>query len=93
MQQRSNSLAHEVWATDLGEPLLSVGLLECLDHRVQVAIQNLIKVVGLEADSVIRDAVFGEVVGANAFGPVDRPDLTAAGRGGRGCSFRIQRLP
>src|SRR4029450_6985030 len=67
-------------ATDLGEPQLGVGFLQRLDHRIQIAIQDLIKVVGLEADAMVRDAVFGEVVGADAFGTVDRSDLTTTGR-------------
>src|SRR5215207_7899062 len=76
-----------VWATGLGEPQLGVGLLKRLDHRVQVAIQNLIKVVGLESDSVIGDAILWKVVGTNALGTVDGSNLTTAGRGGSAGSF------
>src|SRR4029453_2811964 len=69
-----------LWAPDQGEPQRGVGFLQPLDHRIQIAIQDLIKVVGLEADAMVRDAVFGEVVGADAFGKVDRPDLPPTGR-------------
>ena len=59
---------------------MGVGLLQRLDYRVQIAIQDLIKIVGLEADSMVGDAILGEVVGTNALGTVDRSDLTTAGR-------------
>src|SRR5512133_2914500 len=73
--------------TRLREPQLSVGFLQRLDHRVQIAVQHLIKVVGLEADSVIRDAVLGKVVGTDALRPVDCADLAPSG--GRGSICRL----
>src|SRR5947209_4657436 len=42
-----------------------VGGGECVDHRVQVTVDDLIEVVGLEAHPVIGDAVLGEIVGQN----------------------------
>jgi len=53
-------------AGDLGQPQSGVGFLQRVDHRVQVPIQNLIKVVGLEADPVIRNPVLRKVVGTDA---------------------------
>ena len=49
-----------------GQLGLAVGALARVDHRRQVAVENLIEVVGLEADPVIGDAVLGEVVRADA---------------------------
>src|SRR5712692_8469401 len=54
-----------------------VGLDEGADHRVQVAVEHLVQVVGLVTDPVVGDAVLREVVGADPLGPVHGPDLAA----------------
>src|SRR3954469_1047558 len=50
-----------------------------LDHRVEVAVQDLVQVVRLEADTVVRDAVLREVVRTDLLGAVDGADLAAPG--------------
>src|SRR5690606_5872957 len=58
-----------------------------LDHRVEVAVEDLVQVVRLEADAVVRDAVLREVVGADLLGAVHGANLAAAGVGG--LAFRL----
>src|ERR1700742_2439908 len=41
-----------------------------VDHRVQLAVDDLVQVVGLVTDPVVGDAVLREVVGADPLGPV-----------------------
>lgn len=62
-----------------GELRRGVGVDAGLDHRVQVAVQDLVQVVRLEADAVVGDAVLREVVRADLLGAVDGADLAAAG--------------
>ena len=66
-----------------GQPLGGVGLEQSRDHRVQIAVEHLIEVVGLEADAVVGDPVLGEVVGPDPLGAVDGADLAPPGRGRR----------
>src|SRR5580658_11296642 len=54
-----------------------VGRCQRVDDRVQIAVDDLVEVVGPVADPVVGDAVLGEVVGADALGPVYGPDLAA----------------
>src|SRR5690606_13715525 len=58
-----------------------------LDHRGEVAVQDLVQVVRLEADAVVRDAVLREVVRTDLLGAVDGADLAATGV--RGLPFRL----
>src|SRR5580700_8794149 len=48
-----------------------------VDHRVEIAADDLVEVVGLVAHAVVGDAVLREVVGADPLGPVHGPDLAA----------------
>ena len=52
-----------------------VGLNVAVNYRLQVAVQHLVEVVRLVIRAMIDDAVFREVVGANALGTVQRADL------------------
>src|SRR4051812_4434158 len=45
-----------------------VGLHTSLDHRVEVTVEHLVEVVGLEVHPVIGDAVLRVVVGPDALG-------------------------
>src|ERR1700689_3753999 len=55
-----------------------------IDHRVKLAVDDLVQVVGLVTHPVVGDAILGEVVGADPLGPVDGPYLAAPLRAGLG---------
>src|SRR5829696_7766384 len=67
---------------DLRKAQLRVRLLQGGDHGLQVSVQHLIKVVGLETDAMVGNPVLREVVGPDAFRAIDRPDLAATSHGG-----------
>ena len=54
---------------------LFVGRAQCVEQRIQVAVENLVEIVCLETDSVISDPVLREVIGANSFAAVHGADL------------------
>src|SRR5580700_8938355 len=58
-----------------------------VDHAVQLAVDDLVQVVGLVVHPVISDAVLREVVRADALGPVYRADLAAPFRARLGVGF------
>src|ERR1700689_3991492 len=60
-----------------------------IDHRVKLAVDDLVQVVGLETHPVVGDAILGEVVGADPLRPVDGPDLAAALRVGLGVGLGL----
>src|SRR5690242_7718012 len=68
-----------------GEPVRGVGIHERGDDCVEVAVEHLVKVVGLESHPVVGDPVLREVVGAHPLTAVDGPDL-AGPLGALGCS-------
>src|SRR6516164_3080964 len=66
----------------IGQLRVQVRRRQRVDHRVQVALDHLVQVVGLVADPMIGDPVLREVVGADPLGPVDGANLSLA-LGGR----------
>src|SRR3954454_5399085 len=62
-----------------------------LDHRVEVAVEHLVKVVRLETDAVVRNAVLREVVRADLLGAVDGAALAAPGVGGVALRLLLRR--
>src|SRR6266699_2696063 len=61
-----------------GELVRPVGLDQRADDRVQVPVEHLVQVVGLEADPVVGDPVLRVVVGPDPLRPVHGRDLAAA---------------
>ena len=59
-------------------PLGAVGGAQGVEHRVEVAVEHPVEVVGLVADAVVGDPVLRVVVGAHALGAVDGAYLAAA---------------
>src|SRR3954471_18613444 len=62
---------------DRGEPGLEVGLDAGVHHRLEVAVEDLVEVVGLVAGAVVGDPVLRVVVGADPLGAVDGAHLAA----------------
>src|SRR4051795_12829941 len=58
--------------------LFRSGIDERLHDGVEVAVEHLVEVVGLEVDPVVADAVLREVVSEYAFAAVDGAHLTAS---------------
>src|SRR5450631_3319837 len=68
-----------------------IGIDERLDDVIEVTIENLIEVVGLEVHPMVGDAVLREVISTDAFRPVDGTDLnTPLGARGRRRFFLSQ---
>src|SRR5215469_9435233 len=76
------SLDRLSWISAGGDLPGPVGVDQRRDHRVEVAVDDLVQVVGLKPDPVVGYPVLREVVGADPLGPVDRRYLAAALGGG-----------
>src|SRR5215210_1670938 len=62
----------------VAEPSRLVGLQQRIDDAIEVALQQARKVVDGQPDTVVGDAVVGEVVGPNLLAALARADLRAA---------------